>query len=161
MILLPGAATGNGHQWRTNAATMRLMPIAQDAAVASRRRHGFRLGVLAILLAIIAMHGVPFVGGAAMDRHDTPTATASTAITHPAAAPQLTASHPGDAMDHFLHLCLVVLGSLLLAIGVAGMLWRARRSAKFASVASSGYLSGRSPPHWWTIAIHRLCVSRT
>lgn len=131
-----------------------------DAAIASHRSGGFRLCVLVILLAIAAMHGIPYVGAAMMGSQDTTMVTASTALTHSAAAVHLTASQTGDAMDHFLHLCLAVLGSLLLAIGSALVLRRARHRTQ-ASWAAAGYLSGRSPPHWWTLTIHRLCISRT
>ena len=126
--------------------TMRLMPIAQDTPVASRRGDGFRLGVLVILLAITAMHSVPLVRGAAMSDHDTSVSavTAATMATHPAAAPQLTAAHTGDAMDHLLHLCLAVLGSLLLlAIGVALVLWCARRAETSARAVPDGRASWR------------------
>lgn len=136
------------------------MPIAQDAAIASHRSGGFRLSILVFLLAIAAMHGIPYVGAAMMGSHDPPMVTASAALTYPAAAAHLTASSPSGAMDHLLHLCLAVLGSLVLAIGSALVVWRARHRTQTAC-AMAGYLAGRSPPHWWTLTIHRLCISRT
>lgn len=140
------------------------MLIAQDTPVASRRGRGFRLGVIVILLAITAMHGVPLVRGAAMSDHDTSVSAvaASTSVEHPAAASQLTAADTSDTMDHLLHLCLAVLGSLLLlAIGAAFVLGRARRADASARAVLVGRGLGRSPPDWWTINLHRLCVSRT
>lgn len=136
------------------------MPLDLDAAIAPHRIDGFRFSIVVILFAIAAMHGMPYVGAAMMGSHDTTMVTASTAPTHSPEAVHLTASHTGDAMDHFLHLCLAVLGSLLLAIGAASVLRRARHSTQHTSAAAR-YLSGRSPPHWWTITIHRLCISRT